>query len=751
MTTDDVHTTDLLTRLDASGAGSLAAMSNELTGPFTGAVTPQPVPFDDVPAAEVTVPRGTRYPLVLVTLLSDLSGERIVAVPRLLTGTSGTDQPPVTFDAWTQAGSSMPGFVPVVDSSGAAGEFRIAVTAGRTAADGSRSALSADEVRAILRVDLVQGLTGRVLAAAMVEKARLRRCGREIAAMRVLTQARDDALDRLGADLGCSRFADELVWDPVRRSPGTRPLSPPGRREDDASYRSRLALLRGLRMPTPDRVDRLLNGTGPGTGRLADVGFTGRIEADETPDVVHLALRLVAPGSPEGRVTLLDAIRQEHLIWAAGSADGDTAHSRRLVTRRVADRTGAIRDALARWSLPAAQPVAPALAGALRTLDARCAELGARPWPAVVAGQHDAGGSRFELGFGASLAPPDPAALDAAVAAAEALGDPGLVPRPRSADPIGAWLLAASGLRTFEPVPDGSVFVSTLPMGPLVVELAPGPDSPPPLAVTGRLISATDAAHDSPLVAVVTAVRIRQRLRPTGDVGALLAAIQPASAAPAAAQALGTQGVPVVTDVSGFGRQLSTVSDRLYAAFDLGPAGTEALTTDPAVLAAVLTTAAGAGASSVVAVVTATGTVALLFGVTGLPLAGSNLAGRQTVLFRWQIRGLAGAAGQLDPKRGPATEIYTTGTGISVLSCIAHVRGPGNDPYEWSPAPAGGALLNLRQYEHLMNLIELATPVGVRANTWVLRQRHLDVDGSGTPTPLTAAAARTYRHYRVTR
>ena len=52
---------------------------------------------------------------------------------------------------------------------------------------------------------------------------------------------------------------------------------------------------------------------------------------------------------------------------------------------------------------------------------------------------------------------------------------------------------------------------------------------------------------------------------------------------------------------------------------------------------------------------------------------------------------------------------------------------------------------------HLLNLVELVTPVGVRANTWDLRQHHVDVDGSGTPFPLTAAAARTYRHYRTVR
>jgi hypothetical protein len=78
-----------------------------------------------------------------------------------------------------------------------------------------------------------------------------------------------------------------------------------------------------------------------------------------------------------------------------------------------------------------------------------------------------------------------------------------------------------------------------------------------------------------------------------------------------------------------------------------------------------------------------------------------------------------------------------------------HLRTGNNDPYEWSPALPPDSLLTLRQYEHLLNIVELLTPVGVRVNTWEIRQHHVDVDGSGTATALTAGAARTYRHYRL--
>ena len=734
-------TAALLADLGAPGADSLAAVSRELIGPLAGAATPSPLPWGSASAsAEVTVPDGTRYPLVLVTLLADLDTDQLVVTPSVATAAGPTQaQSPITFAPWSQAGSSVPADVPAVDAAGAATGLRLVLTGARTAADGTVSDLSGDALRTTVRVDLVQGLLGRVLVAMTAEKARMRRCARELAAMRTLATARGNALDRLGDDLRCPRFADELVWDRDRRSPATRPLQPPGTTEDDAPYRARLRTLRGFRLPTPVWADSALNG-----------GLVSGVEVDETPNVLNLAFRLVAPGSADGRAKLLDAIRRVHLVWPSGSPDGDTAHDGRLVTQLVYERVAALRAALGTWHLPDHQPVAPSLAQALAALDGRCGQLGARPWQAVVAGQSDNGGSRLELGLGAVLAAPDPAQLDAAVTAAATLGDPALVPRPRDADSVGAWLLGACGLRTVEPTRDGTVYVSAVPMGPLVVDLSPGPDAPVPLVATASLISASDAAHDVPMADLVAAMAGRS-LEAAADPQTLVAGMRPVGEVAAVAAALASVGFPGVSAVADFTRQLAAVSPRLFAAFDLGPDGTAAVTSDPTTLVRTLDAAAAAGASSVVAFLTATGSIALLIGVTGLPLAGSNLAARQTVMYRWEVHGLAGVPVQLEPRRGSVARVVLPGEGISVVTCLAHVRGNGNDPYEWSPKLAEGALLSLRQYEHLMNMIELVTPLGVRANTWELRQRHVDVDGSGAAVALTASAARTFRHYRTPR
>jgi hypothetical protein len=121
------------------------------------------------------------------------------------------------------------------------------------------------------------------------------------------------------------------------------------------------------------------------------------------------------------------------------------------------------------------------------------------------------------------------------------------------------------------------------------------------------------------------------------------------------------------------------------------------------------------------------------------------------VFYRWQVRGLAGVPVDLTPRRGATVRIPHAGAGISVVSCFVHLRTAANDPYEWRPTLPAGSLLTLRQYEHLMNIVELVTPIGVRADTWAIRHDGVDVDGSGKPFALPPSAARTYRRYRAVR
>jgi hypothetical protein len=47
-----------------------------------------------------------------------------------------------------------------------------------------------------------------------------------------------------------------------------------------------------------------------------------------------------------------------------------------------------------------------------------------------------------------------------------------------------------------------------------------------------------------------------------------------------------------------------------------------------------------------------------------------------------------------------------------------------------------------------MNLLELATPAGVRVNTFALRSAHVDLDGDGVADKLDPTLSRTYRRFR---
>jgi hypothetical protein len=581
------------------------------------------------------------------------------------------------------------------------------------------------------------------------EKQRLRRQARELRAMRALHYARADALDRIGADLGAPRLSDALSWDAGTKQIATTPL--PGGREDDAAYRARLRILRGVRLPAPAWIDAAVNGPGtstdPGAGWLADLGFASRLTVDETLNPLLVAFRVVSSGRPKGRAELLDAIRRTHLVWPAGSAAGSAAHAGRMLPPAAVAQVNAARAALAALNLPADQPVAAPLAFALQRLTALQGRLGAQPFQTVLAGQHDDGGSRYELGLGARLAAPAAGDLAAAVAAATALGDPAVAPAAVADDPIGAWLLRACGLRTAQPLADGSIYVSTLASGGLVVDITPSPDAAPPLTVTARLETPSDAAHDQPFQGVISALA-PDGLAPVGTPAPLITGIQPTANNVAMSAALTTLDLPQVVSVADLQARLGEVAERDYVVFDLGPAATGEVTADPSKLAELVSHGARGGASSMLPLLTAAGTLALVFGVVDLPLAGNNLAAQHTIAYRWQVRGLVGHQVGVQPKRGPAVTIGTAGLGISLITCLTYVRTGSNDPYQWRPTLPDDALLNLAQYEHLMNIVEVATPLGVRADTWAIRRRHVDVDGSGTPTPLSPSAARTYHRYR---
>jgi hypothetical protein len=724
-------------------AASLTAAASELIGPFSGAVQPQQLPWlDDNGFGTGSV---SYYPLLLVRLLTDLQEESLTVTVSV----DGLPATVLTFAPWSERGSQVVGHAPATDPHGLAAAFtgKIAVT--KTVA-GVPTKLGTKDVVTAVSVDLAQGLLARLTAVLLAEKARLRRQSRELRAARVLAHAHDSALDRVGQELSVPRLADRITWDATKQQVATTPL--PDNREDDADYRARLRVWRGVRLPSPAWIDTNINGLDPdaGKGWMADVGFSERISIDESQNPLFVTFRLIAPGIAGGRQKLLDGIRRTHLIWPAGSPAGDTAHAARLEPAQVTTRVAQARASLKQLKLPAAQPVASALAFALQRLDQLQTSLGVRPYSTVMSGQHDDGGSRYELGFGAQLAAPSQDAdVSAAVAAAKNHPELGLTAVDPKVDPIAAWLLTACGLRTVQRLTDGTVYVSSLSVGGLVVDLTPTPESSVPLTLAARLETGDGGTLDAPLAGVVKA------LTPVGlastNPAPVLAGMQPSAKVPNVDTALAGLGLPRVTaaEIADVKQRFALLDNRDYTAFDLGLAQSAAIAGDPTKLSAIVTAAAHGGASSLLPVITAAGTLALVVGIVDLPLAGNNLAAQHTVAFRWQSRSLDGSAPRLSQTRGATTQVVNAGSGIGFITCLAYVRTGANDPYQWRPTLPDGVLLDLRQYEHLMNIVELVTPTGVQANTWAIRQRHVDVDGTKKATPLGPSAARTYHRYRT--
>ncbi|GAB3344870.1 hypothetical protein [Modestobacter lapidis] len=457
------------------GAASLAAQVDHLAGPLTAGASLSRFPPDGTGAATL---RWRREPVLLAELARDL-GDEVLTVAVHEAGRSLGD---VRFDPWSAAGTTLPVWWPA--RSPLTEPAAVVVTAGT--ADGS---LPAEEVAGAVCLVLVEGSFGRLLYVLGAEKARLRRQARAVAAARVLDLAHGEALDRHGRDTALPRLATRLQGAGGELVLASAP-------EDDAHYRERLRLYRGLRLPTHRTLREHLNGpdgsSGPNTGPVAglDPGRTaplGRFTVLDRPAPFAVAVRLVAAGDPGLRDSFLGWLRRDRLVRPAAEGDADTAA--RLLPPEARVRLEQLRATLrAGFTFvdgAAADPAfAPSLAAALGRLAACRAALGVPdPWP-LSAAQADTG-SRYELGLGADLAVLPAADLDdlAARAAAFTPGpdtDPtaaallaAAVPLASADDEEGRWLLRLCGLRTVHRTGAGTLHVSPVHSGGLVLEGAP--------------------------------------------------------------------------------------------------------------------------------------------------------------------------------------------------------------------------------------------------------------------------------------
>src|SRR6185369_3001270 len=148
--------------------------------------------------------------------------------------------------------------------------------------------LSAAQAADFLSFSVLEGNMGKLLCLLTSEKARIRREARRVAAMKLLTTARLDALDRIGADLGVPRFQDDITYDAVKGEVLTVILKDAAGNptlESDAAYARRLGIYRPFQLSTRARVLEILNGPGsagdPNSGLIAGLGLTARFLVED--------------------------------------------------------------------------------------------------------------------------------------------------------------------------------------------------------------------------------------------------------------------------------------------------------------------------------------------------------------------------------------------------------------------------------------------------------------------------------------
>jgi len=472
---------------DLVGSASHLHMVRHLTAPFAGGAADNPVP---VAGAKATVAWEAREPLLVVAPRSPLDTDSLVLTARV--DGAQADLPAVTFAPYTEAGAFLSLYRPAVaQATGRAQPFALALTLARVGPEGISTPIAANDVGDAVELRLLEGVLGRVLYVLGAEKQRLRRQGRELAAMRLLARAGGDALDRLGADVGVPRFSDLIEWDAASAQIVTRRRTEPDGVENDREYRRRLALYRRFLVPTPRRVNELLNGdadpAAPNTGPLheLDAALAARFAVTEDFNPFAVAVHLVSTGSDRTRTNFLEYVRREHLVWPKNSAAGNDAHADRLLPRVVRERQDALRARLrGDFNFTGDASTDPALAPLLAdTLD-RVAKvrtaLGSQARWRIVRAQKSDGGSRYELGFGVDLQIPtdfDRLAQRLQDRGRQPNRDPeveailsSMTPRPSADDPDGRWFLEPCGLRTVQRVDAKTVYVSHLPVFGLVVD-----------------------------------------------------------------------------------------------------------------------------------------------------------------------------------------------------------------------------------------------------------------------------------------
>jgi hypothetical protein len=749
---------------DPNRSASHLNLFAHLSGPFRGGAVDTPIPITATPRLGPDGPAGAdfvasvaataRRPLLLVGTRARVGARGFRATvsitPQVSSPTTTTAE--LHFAPFTEAGA----FLPVWQSDdevAPALDCTIAVTGAPT----TQTPID------LLDLHLVEGVMGRLLYLLGVEKARLRRQGRELFALRRMDFAIDPdtsrdhrrlghAFDRMGADLGVPRFADRVTWDAAKAQ-----VLSVSEREPNETYRRRLEMMRRFMMPSRSNVLDALRSFGGAP-----------YEVNEANSELAVAIALVSSPDDSPRKRFLAYLRTNYLVEPGQRipASRPLPSKVRAAQQPVLDRIGGIGGDVsqASFDVPAGTFIAPLLAEALDRVGRARRALGVtRRWK-ILRGQDDAGGSRYELGLGVDVEAIPAIELDelAAKLAAKAFA-PGTDPetlallmsvtaKSSTDDPTGRWLLSAAGLRTIHPIAGDRWYLSHFPIFGMLLTATGGS----PLGLEARFHAPGDPGPHAALAfaladivrdAAAATLPAFTQLPAAAAATAIAAAVLPDPATLTAFTAAGLR----TPDTAG---NLALVEAELAAV-----QATDLIANQPHAVAQLARLVEIMGAREVISALPLVtgGGVLLVISTSSLPAAARLNSPRYG--FRWHLMPITGLSGGLDHATGARNQYTAPNAGenlaaVIVVSMARRDRADPRDcipPYQVRVELPATSLLDLAGYERMMNLLERAVPISVVMDTSLVREHNVDPAGSGTTVPFTGRMAHTFRTYKQRR
>jgi hypothetical protein len=661
-----------------------------------------------------------REPLLVISLIKSLDIHRLEVAAILISNIPAVTLQTLIFDSYTESGATLLLYRPEVDvNTKIANGFTISLTVTEfNKQDTTGTPIAPTDIHNWIGVHLLQGIMGRMLYLQGAEKQRIRRQAREIVAMRSLALARDNALDRIGADLGVPRLSDIRTFR--QPNPGEEPaifnkfnfgelrfgagfsgeiISEP-RREPDDEYRSRLAIYQPFLIPNHHNILELLNGANttvePNQGLISKLGFQKLFEIVEDDNDFGIAIHLVAAGDINQRTNFLNHIRNTQLIFPNQNLITNQIHRDRPQRQAKRQQIEDLRNRLNQnfdFTFDPNAAIAPMLATAIDRVGRCLQALGVNiRWQVFRAQderiQANGGSSRYELGLGIEVALLTLAQL---TQIATELTDP---LRPRADpeiegllqsmtaqspvdDPEGRWLLQPCGIKTTHRTPGDRLYLSHLPTFGMEItgiastipssatELtvrynAPGDPGGNFVLTTGLVTALAQwmAVPNDPWTQLTDAIAITfwDRARTVGvGIAKIFEAV----------------GLSAITNPNKVVEQLKRLPEdggiprELFETISLPDSisqriltGDDTITNSLKQLVEILRQN---GLSSVLPLITNT-EVLLVIGVTELPGVGVNLSERRSTGFRWYVVPIYPNITQRKQDRSPPDRISATGS-----------------------------------------------------------------------------------------